>query len=64
MAGTPSTKARKRASVPSPRRAKRTVADRAKVMKVPPAGEKKLTVKGGVNLDHFGGAKVDQLVKG
>ena len=21
-------------------------------------------VKGGVNLDHFGGAKVDQLVKG
>ena len=22
------------------------------------------TVKGGVNLDHFGGAKVDQLVKG
>ena len=43
MAGTPSTKARKRASVPSPRRAKRTGADRAKVMKVPPAGEKKLT---------------------
>ena len=23
-----------------------------------------LCVKGGVNLDHFGGAKVDQLVKG
>ena len=23
-----------------------------------------LSVKGGVNLDHFGGAKVDQLVKG
>ena len=23
-----------------------------------------LIVKGGVNLDHFGGAKVDQLVKG
>ena len=23
-----------------------------------------LDVKGGVNLDHFGGAKVDQLVKG
>ena len=23
-----------------------------------------VTVKGGVNLDHFGGAKVDQLVKG
>ena len=23
-----------------------------------------LFVKGGVNLDHFGGAKVDQLVKG
>ena len=23
-----------------------------------------LAVKGGVNLDHFGGAKVDQLVKG
>ena len=23
-----------------------------------------LHVKGGVNLDHFGGAKVDQLVKG
>ena len=23
-----------------------------------------LVVKGGVNLDHFGGAKVDQLVKG
>ncbi len=22
------------------------------------------SVKGGVNLDHFGGAKVDQLVKG
>ena len=22
------------------------------------------TVKGGVKLDHFGGAKVDQLVKG
>ena len=22
------------------------------------------TVKGGVNLDHFGGAKVEQLVKG
>ncbi len=25
---------------------------------------KGLSVKGGVNLDHFGGAKVDQLVKG
>ena len=24
----------------------------------------RLDVKGGVNLDHFGGAKVDQLVKG
>ena len=24
----------------------------------------KTGVKGGVNLDHFGGAKVDQLVKG
>ena len=24
----------------------------------------RLGVKGGVNLDHFGGAKVDQLVKG
>ena len=23
-----------------------------------------IRVKGGVNLDHFGGAKVDQLVKG
>ena len=23
-----------------------------------------ISVKGGVNLDHFGGAKVDQLVKG
>ena len=23
-----------------------------------------IIVKGGVNLDHFGGAKVDQLVKG
>jgi DNA-binding NarL/FixJ family response regulator len=23
-----------------------------------------VAVKGGVNLDHFGGAKVDQLVKG
>ena len=23
-----------------------------------------MDVKGGVNLDHFGGAKVDQLVKG
>ena len=28
-------------------------------------GQEHLTnVKGGVNLDHFGGAKVDQLVKG
>ena len=26
--------------------------------------EIQFTVKGGVNLDHFGGAKVDQLVKG
>ena len=26
--------------------------------------EKAYAVKGGVNLDHFGGAKVDQLVKG
>ena len=24
----------------------------------------RMVVKGGVNLDHFGGAKVDQLVKG
>ena len=24
----------------------------------------RIAVKGGVNLDHFGGAKVDQLVKG
>ena len=24
----------------------------------------RIHVKGGVNLDHFGGAKVDQLVKG
>ena len=29
-----------------------------------PAQRVGLTVKGGVNLDHFGGAKVDQLVKG
>ena len=28
----------------------------------PPAPPRR--VKGGVNLDHFGGAKVDQLVKG
>ena len=27
-------------------------------------GEDVNCVKGGVNLDHFGGAKVDQLVKG
>ena len=26
--------------------------------------DERLGVKGGVNLDHFGGAKVDQLVKG
>ena len=26
--------------------------------------EYRALVKGGVNLDHFGGAKVDQLVKG
>ena len=28
------------------------------------ASDVRLDVKGGVNLDHFGGAKVDQLVKG
>ena len=28
------------------------------------SGKPRKVVKGGVNLDHFGGAKVDQLVKG
>ena len=29
-----------------------------------PEQDDQCIVKGGVNLDHFGGAKVDQLVKG
>ena len=29
-----------------------------------PPRQRAFAVKGGVNLDHFGGAKVDQLVKG
>ena len=29
-----------------------------------PVNARQLSVKGGVKLDHFGGAKVDQLVKG
>ena len=31
---------------------------------VPRGYNSRVVVKGGVNLDHFGGAKVDQLVKG
>ena len=43
MAGNPLTKIRKRSSVPSASRGKRPVAAKSKVVKVPPAGEKKLT---------------------
>ena len=43
MAGDPLTKIRKRSSVPSPRRTKRPVVAKSKVVKAPPAGDKKLT---------------------
>ena len=35
-----------------------------KTHEVGSAARQRAAVKGGVNLDHFGGAKVDQLVKG
>ena len=38
--------------------------DPAELTVAPPGPDTMRGVKGGVNLDHFGGAKVDQLVKG
>ena len=41
-----------------------TVELKGNSLTVGPNGNVHADVKGGVNLDHFGGAKVDQLVKG